>query len=71
MQFYKELYYGWLIVIVQEENVWMFECHEPEGIEYVDECTYEQQLEALSEARYFIHKKLIQQALSQVDVSVS
>lgn len=71
MEFHQELYYGWLIVVVLDGERWIYECHEPEGIEYTSTESYCLKSAAISQAKLYIHQKLIKAALLQVDIDIS
>ncbi len=65
MDIYKELYYGWLVLAVLEDNHWMFECHKPEGKTYVDSRAYQTSDQAVNAAREFVQRDTAEVALLQ------
>lgn len=66
MDIYKELYYGWLVLTVLEDNYWTFECHKPEGETYIDSRAYQTSAQAVNAAREFVQRDTAKAALLQV-----
>lgn len=65
MDICKELYYGWLVLAVLEDNCWMFECHRPEGKTYIDGMAYQTSAQAMNAAKEFVQRDTAETALLQ------
>lgn len=65
MDIYKELYYGWLVLTVLEDNYWTFECHKPGGKTHIDSRAYQTSAQAVSAAREFVQRDTAEIALMQ------
>jgi hypothetical protein len=65
MDFQREMYYGWLIVVTLENSKWAFECHKPEGEEYLDTELYPLPEDAIYAAKELIQRETARSALAQ------
>ncbi|MGB8700476.1 MAG: hypothetical protein WCD18_13760 [Thermosynechococcaceae cyanobacterium] len=62
MNFYKELYLGWLVLVVKEE-FWYFESHKPDGESYYDPKPFANEMQALSAAKYYVQRSIAQKSI--------
>ncbi len=66
MHFEGELYRGWWILAVLEDNCWIVRCHDPEGESYITRKAYQTAAAAVGAAKGFVDYDIARFALLNV-----